>query len=221
MTIINSGQLGKRWGWVFGLFIAALIITGCKSDSTSQFAELPGGAPAPDAAAAGGAPGDAAAYGSGVIHAGEAMQVTFSDLPVPMNPFEVRVKEDGTITLPFNETFSAVGKTTGELEKEVRVKYVPKYYVNLTVTIRQQDQFYYVGGEVKSPNRFPYAGPTTVIKAIQSAGDFTDFAKKQKVQLTRPDGSKATIDCVKAQENPRLDLPVFPGDKIHVYRRLL
>jgi protein involved in polysaccharide export with SLBB domain len=86
--------------------------------------------------------------------------------------------------------------------------------------VRQLEQFYFVGGQVKAPNRYPYAGPTTVTKAIQSAGDFTDFANKKKIKLTRPNGTSSIIDWFKAQEDPRLDLPVFPGDKIHVPQRI-
>ena len=60
----------------------------------------------------------------------------------------------------------------------------------------------------------------TVLKAIQSASDFTDFAKKKKVQLTRSNGrKKETINCEKARQDPKLDLPIYPGDNIYVPRR--
>jgi len=79
-------------------------------------------------------------------------------------------------------------------------------------------QFFYVGGEVKVPQRQLYTGPITVLKAIQSCGDFTDFANKKQVSLVRNDGRTLTVNCVKAIKNPTLDLPVYPGDKIHVPR---
>ena len=59
-----------------------------------------------------------------------------------------------------------------------------------------------------------------MLKAIASAGGFTDFANKKKVKLTRVDGRTQTVNCVKALDNPSLDLEVYPGDKIHVPRRL-
>ena len=95
----------------------------------------------------------------------------------------------------------------------------PGYFKFLTVTVVPKDQFYFVGGEVRSPNRFQYVGTTTVTRAIQSAGDFTDFARKTKVELIRVDGRIETVDCVKAWKNPSLDLQVFPGDTIKVPRR--
>jgi polysaccharide export outer membrane protein len=120
-----------------------------------------------------------------------------------------------------NQPFQAAGKTIGELEKEIREHYVPKYYKYLTVTVRPLGQYYSVKGEVRSPNRYPYLNDTTVLKAIASAGDFTDFARKRKVKLYRTNGRIETEDCVKALRNPRLDLPVYPGDWINVSRRTL
>jgi protein involved in polysaccharide export with SLBB domain len=97
---------------------------------------------------------------------------------------------------------------------------VPKYYKYLTVTITPMLQFYFVGGEVRSPGRYEHVGKMTVRKALQSAGDFTDFANKKKVKLTRTTGEKHTINAIKALNNPELDLEVLPGDTIHVPRRV-
>jgi polysaccharide export outer membrane protein len=218
MRISKLLRLSGLWAGAACVVLCGLIMAGCGSDGSEKFTDLspPTGAPETGAAA----PGEAPPYAAAVIHAGEAIEVTFTDLVPPVTPIDMRVKDDGTITLLFNETFSAVGKTTVELEKEVRGRYVPKYYVNLTVTIRQLEQYYYVGGQVKAPNRYPYAGPTTVTKAIQSAGDFTEFANKKKIQLTRPDGTSSIVDWFKAQRDPRLDPAVLPGDKIHVPQRI-
>ena len=92
----------------------------------------------------------------------------------------------------------------------------------MTVTVKPEEstRWYYVDGEVKSPNRQIYTSRITVLKAIASAGGFTDFANKKKVKLTRVDGRTQIVNCVKALDNPSLDLEVYPGDKIHVPRRL-
>ena len=128
---------------------------------------------------------------------------------------EQTVKGDGTITLWYSKTFHVAGKTRGQVEKEIHDAYVPDYWVNATVTVSHQVQsrFYYVGGEVKAPGRQVYIGRISVTRAIQSAGDFTDWANKKKVQLIRSNGEKKVINCVKALEKPELDLEVFPGDK--------
>ena len=85
---------------------------------------------------------------------------------MPLPPFEEKIKEDGTITLLLNQTFKAAGKTRGELEKEIRERYVPRLLQYMTVTVKQQDRWYYVDGEVKSPNRQIYNSRITVLKAI-------------------------------------------------------
>jgi protein involved in polysaccharide export with SLBB domain len=135
---------------------------------------------------------------------------------------EQKIKEDGTITLTLNQTFKADGKTRGNLEKEIRARYVPDYYKYMTVTVKQQEstRWYYMNGEVRSPARQIYNSRITVLKAIASAGGFTDFANKKKVKLTRVDGRTQTVNCVKALDNPRLDPEVYPGDTIHVPRRI-
>jgi len=69
---------------------------------------------------------------------------------------------------------------------------------------------------VRASGRQEYLGPTTVLKAIATAGDFTDFADRKNVILTRADGSQIAVDCIKAATDPALDLPVYPGDKIEV-----
>jgi len=156
-----------------------------------------------------------------VFQKGDAITITFSDLPIPVPIVEDHVKEDGTITLLQNQTFEVAGKTCSELQKEIRARYVPGFFQTMTVTVNKQPGtlFYYVGGEVKAPGRQVYLGPgVTVLRAVKTAGDFTDFAKRSKVELTRADGRKAVINCLKARKDPRLDLPVFPNDSINVPR---
>jgi len=153
------------------------------------------------------------------LRIGDLLQVTFSDLVTPQPPFEGRIKEDGTITLLLNQTFTAAGKTFAELEKEIRERYVPKLFVNLTATVRVQDRFFYVDGQIRNPNRFDYKGDITVLGAIAAAGGFTDFASPKKVQVTRANNQKVKVNCDKARDNPELDLPIYPGDRIIVPRR--
>ena len=59
-----------------------------------------------------------------------------------------------------------------------------------------------MNGEVRAPSRQIYNSRITVLKAIASAGGFTDFANKKKVRLTRVDGRTQTVNCVKALDNP-------------------
>ncbi|MEI9962810.1 MAG: polysaccharide biosynthesis/export family protein [Limisphaerales bacterium] len=169
-----------------------------------------------------GAEGDSPLNASAVAHfqIGDTVIVTLSGPPDPIVPHEEPIKEDGTITMPYIGSVQALGKTSGQLQKDIHDLYVPKYYNQLTVTVKSsQDRVYYVGGEVKQPGRQLYVGATTVTKAIQSVGDFTDFAS-HTVYLIRANGQRIKINCDKALKNPSLDLPVYPGDQIQVPRRL-
>lgn len=136
-----------------------------------------------------------------------------------LQPHEERIKEDGMITLQHVGSIKAEGKTTGELQREIHDAYVPTFYKRLTVTVKTDRLIYYVQGQVRQSGRQEYLGLTTVLKAIASAGDFNDFANRKKVRLTRRDGTWLIVDCIKAAQNPALDVPVFPGDKIDVPQR--
>jgi protein involved in polysaccharide export with SLBB domain len=213
MMTLKVGKALGRWGAVWGLLLAGLWVGGCRTQSQG-FGEVPGlnqgGASSPA--------GASASVGSDKIQPGETLTFTFADLPQLVPAIELRVKDDGKITLLLNEIFDAVGKTRGELEQEIRARYVPTYYKYLTVTIKAQERFYYVGGEVKGPNRYLYSGTITLTKAIQSAGDFTDFANKKKVKLIRGKRTQ-TFNCNKIIDHPEQDPEILPGDKVHVPRR--
>jgi protein involved in polysaccharide export with SLBB domain len=150
---------------------------------------------------------------------GDPVRIIFSGLTDPPPVHEEQIKDDGNLTLPNIGVVKAEGKTTGELQKEIHDKYVPAYYKRLTVTVSTERRVYYVQGQVRSSGRQEYIGPTTVLKAIATAGDFTDFANRRKVVLTRADGKQEKVDCIRAAKDPTCDLPVFPGDKIEVPMR--
>lgn len=155
------------------------------------------------------------------LRVGDTVTVVLSGLPTDLPPHEEAIKEDGQITMPLIGSIQAAGKTAGELQNEIYRLYVPKYYQRINVTVKSpQDRVYYVGGEVHGPGRQLYVGTTTVTKAIQSAGDFTDFAKKTKVLLIRANGERIKVNCDDAIDDPTKDPLVYPGDQIQVPRRI-
>jgi polysaccharide export outer membrane protein len=162
-------------------------------------------------------PADLGAY---VIAVGDDLTVNFNDVNPAIQPITDTIKDDGKITLIYNQSFVAVGKTIAQLQEDIRNAYVPAYFRYLSVNVRPQSRFFTVSGEVRVPNRYVYTGRTTVNGAIATAGGFTDFSNKKSVSITRAGGKQQLKEnCVKALREPSLDIEVYPGDLIHVKKR--
>lgn len=157
--------------------------------------------------------------GAGILRVGDLVRVSLLDIPQPPPPIEIRIPEDGRITLPWNITVDARGKTVSVLQDEIRRAYVPKLFVHLTVNIKTEERFFFVGGEVRGSGRQPYLGDMTVLRAIDTAGGFTDFAQRKKIELRRANGQVHVINWDKARKSPKLDLQVYPNDQVMVPRR--
>lgn len=191
---------------VLALGLIGLLGNGCETYSTTQ--DVAPGAVAPDPTA-------------DTLQVGNKLIITFADMPTPIPPMEETIREDGMISLHLGQKIQAAGKKKGQLEEEIVALYVPKYYVRLSVSIKQEERFFTVGGEVRQPNRQVYLGRMTVLSAITAAGGFTEFADKKKIEVIRANRKKDKINWFKAQEDPqKYDLPIYPGDQIHVHRRL-
>jgi len=159
--------------------------------------------------------------GGDVLRVGDPIAITFLGVSDPPPPFSERIKADGMIRLPLiKDPIQAEGKTRGELEEEIHRRYVPKIYRQLTVKVASEGRIVHVSGEVKAPSRIQYFGEMTALKAITAAGGFTDFANRKKVIVTRADGKKIFVNCVKALKDAQYDVPVYPDDQIEVRRRL-
>jgi protein involved in polysaccharide export with SLBB domain len=150
---------------------------------------------------------------------GEKVTVSFSGVFPLIPDHEEEIKQDGTITPFLVGSVKAVGKTPGELQKELQDLYVPKYYLRLNVTVNPKERTYSVGGYVKQPGPKVWFPQTTVVTAIQAAGDFNEFAKQTNVRVTRGKTS-FTVNVKKALKDPRFDKAVFPGDHIHVEKSI-
>ncbi len=196
------------------LFCLALMWVGCVND----------GPPTPTLPGPGTTTGTnniVTAPSSDLLEPGNTITVSFSGLSSVPIPYTCRIREDGTISPPYlDKQIRAAGKTIGTLEQELEKEYVPKIYRTINVTIRTADRFYFVGGEVRQPSRQPYVGRITVTQAIQSAGDFTDFADQRKVRVIRANNKVQIVDCKAALEDPTKDALIYPGDRIVVDSKL-
>jgi protein involved in polysaccharide export with SLBB domain len=208
---LNMVRMNLIKSWAGGLLAALMfcLFTGCGTTNSSTVeGAFNQASPPPQALSV------------GTFHVGDLVIVTFSGLSEGIPPHEERVKEDGTITLPQIGAVKAEGRTSGELQKDIRSKYVDGrlFSSSLTITVKGQERYFFVKGEVSRASSYVWAEGMTLLKAIASAGDFNDFANRKKVTITRVDGRQFTVNCVKAQGDPKLDLPIYPGDTINVPR---
>jgi len=213
---------------VCSLLATGLLVAGCASASGPEFTSEPRNqaSPASDPAAKPVATSEASATNDNPIFSekggvrfqvGDQLIITFSGNTDQILPHEERIKEDGNITLPLIGAVKALGKSDGELQTEIHDRYVPKYYVRLTVTVKYDRELSYsVLGEVKRPGPTSYTGKTTVTKAIGAANGLTEFANKSKLVLTRANGTRITVNYKKAIKDPKFDPQIFPGDSIYV-----
>lgn len=240
MKLLGRGTLG------IGFVCALILLAGCKSSdksgSTSDngpYTFNPLGGSTAAAPANSGSPNlsetppapvsdQAAALPSidnaevAPIKKGSALTISFHGIYPEVKDITVEVPEDGTIVLTFNEKFVAEGKTARQLQDEIHDRYVPKYYKYMTPTVIMAQGFFSVGGEVKVANRYVWTPGMTVLRAIDAAGGFTDYARKGDVTITRVNTRKQEHeDCLKALKHPEKDLPVYPGDTVFVRKRII
>jgi protein involved in polysaccharide export with SLBB domain len=224
-----------------GIIFTCVLLAGCQSgtkpqndgygydplgkDKDTAAMDANSGLPGSDLTRPGGGPAASDSDtngGTAILQVGDVVTVIFNDVPSPPSPMQDQIKEDGTVTLYYNEKFAASGKSIHQLQVEIHDRYVPTYFKHMTPSVATADRFYSVGGEVRNPNRYVWTPGMTVLRAIDSAGGFTDFSNKGSVAVTRANTRKREVeDCKKALKNPEKDLPVYPGDQVFVKKRIL
>jgi polysaccharide biosynthesis/export protein len=99
----------------------------------------------------------------------------------------VPVRPDGKISLPLIGELVAGGRTTVELQDDIKgqlLKYVSHPAVTVIVEQAKSQKFNIVG-EVERPGSYPLSTPMTVLDGIAVAGGFRDFAKTTKIYVLR------------------------------------
>jgi protein involved in polysaccharide export with SLBB domain len=59
-----------------------------------------------------------------------------------------------------------------------------------------------------------------VLRAVATAGGFTDFANRKKIELRRHNGEIIKVNYKDAIKDPRKDPLVYPNDQIIVGKRV-
>jgi polysaccharide export outer membrane protein len=156
------------------------------------------------------------------IQAGDVLEVTFKFSP-ELNQ-TVTVQPDGFVSLQEVDDLHILGQSAPEAAISVRKAYA-KILHDPVVTVVLKDfakPFFIAGGEVKSPGKYELRGDTTLAKAVQQAGGFTDASKHSQVWLyrRRPDDQievkVVNVKQMLAKGNLREDVRLQNGDMFFV-----
>lgn len=199
-------KTGIRWtGWLW-LLIAAWV-AGCTTDTPPY--------QAPQSSS-----DVAAAISADILRPGDRIRIVYNDIPDPPTPVEQVIPEDGKILLTRGLEVTVTGKKRSDVEREIARLY-EDIYRRLTVTIERRDSFVSVGGEVRNNTSIVYRGDLTVLGAIDAAGGFTEYADRTDVLVTRAaTKQQIRVNARRAIRNPSQNLPLFPGDSVHVPRSI-
>lgn len=169
-----------------------------------------------------GLPGAAPIVGvSPVLRPNDKIIIEWFDTVNQIPQYNERIRDDGKLILPLNIVVHAAGKTVAQLQDDIRKAYVPKFYHNLTISVKTEERVFFVGGEVRMPNRQYFHDGITVLRAIDVAGGFTDFANRNKIELRRTSGEIIKIRWKDAMKNPKKDPVIYPDDQIIVHKRVI
>ena len=139
-----------------------------------------------------------------------------------------RVPEDGMINYFFVGDVKVLGKTTTEVEKELKELLDRDYIVNPQVLVeidKYDEQYVSVAGQVGRPGRvlLPPDHSVDIIEAIAQAGDFTRLASKKDIKLRRAKSGevkKYTYDELQKNMQSGKKVVVEPGDVVTVGERV-
>ncbi|AWK88469.1 polysaccharide biosynthesis/export family protein [Azospirillum thermophilum] len=148
------------------------------------------------------------------LDSGDELRVIVLDDPQLSGQF--KVDGTGAISIPTVQRLEARGKTTAQLEQDLRAALKqgqlrsPEVSVEV-VTARP----FFILGEVARPGAYPYVPDMSVLTAVAIAGGFTYRAQGDYVSVTRK------IDNEKVERRAGRSARIEPGDVIYVFERII
>lgn len=124
---------------------------------------------------------------------------------------KIQVSDAGTVPYPVLGELKILGRTVGELERQVTEGLRGRYLVNprVSVTIDTYRPFF-INGQVASPGGYAYQPGLSVAKAIAIAGGLKERASVNKMFIVRED------DLSRGRAKVDMNTEVRPGDIVTV-----
>jgi polysaccharide export outer membrane protein len=156
----------------------------------------------------------------------DLLQITLFNVPeqltgVTPRRMEVRVNQQGVISLPLLGEITAAGLTTSVLERSLAEGY-KRYLRDPEVGVRVSEyhsQRISVIGAVRNPGVFQLTGPKTLVDLLAMAGGINERAGSQVHIYRKQSEGQYTyvVDLLGLAGSPELvNMPVQPGDVINV-----
>lgn len=142
---------------------------------------------------------------------GEGDQVNIVVAGEPDMTMRFMLDSSGVITFPYIGQVQLTGKTPEEVSAELTRRLRGDYLQNpmVTVTVTEFRKFFILG-EVKKPDGYPWAPGLTVEKALALGGGFTDRADKKDLSI-RLSGSNTLLENVDPRHSVQAGDTVIVG----------
>jgi polysaccharide export outer membrane protein len=112
---------------------------------------------------------------------------------------QVRVSQDGTITLDIIGQINAVGKTTKELENEI-VRQISRLNKRISQTVVRvvgyNFQYVFVSGQVNEPGKKTFEAIPDLWTILNEAGGITEFGDLSRVTIIRGGDRAGQVEIV-------------------------
>jgi polysaccharide export outer membrane protein len=136
----------------------------------------------------------------------------------------MRVSEDGQINLPLVGNVTVAGLTESEAAQRIKGVLEQKVLQRASVSVLVQEfraRPISVIGSVRQPGNLAFAGRWTLLEALTAAGGLVD-AHGAFIHVLRrsenglSDQVSIRTDDLLVRADPRVNIPIFPGDLINV-----
>jgi polysaccharide export outer membrane protein len=169
-------------------------------------------APAPTAVAYAAAPAPVRYEAAYRLDAGDRLRVVVYGQEGLTNTYAIDA--GGSITMPLIGAVPARGRTPAGLAAEISAKLRGGYIREPSVAVEiEAYRPFFILGEVAAPGQYPYVPSMSVESAVAIAGGFSPRALRDRVTLTRTDGSGSMRNVVP------LGTALSPGDTVLVGER--
>jgi len=137
---------------------------------------------------------------------------------------ELRVSEDGDVNLPLVGNVHIAGLTEAEATQRIKEVLEEKVLQRASVSVQVQEyrsKPISVLGAVRQPGNLAFAGRWTLLEALTAAGGLASEHGTVIHVLRRSENGLSDQVAIRAEDlmaraDPRVNIPIFPGDLINV-----